>query len=76
MVKLTIEIPDQQADLIADWASINRTLSQASRTTTDQDCAQEIEDIMPALHSLQMAVRDAVWALQPDRTAARRRNRL
>ena len=75
-MKLTIELPDNWADLISDWASIRRTLTQALQTTTDSDCANELEEIIPAIESVQFAIRRVVWEQTPNRTEARKRNGL
>lgn len=83
-MQLTITLDDDQSDLLADWASIMRTLSQAQRicdgdVTAEEAldaCSSELHTIAPALHAAQMAIREQVWKLQPDRSASRKRNRL
>lgn len=81
-MKIQIELRDDYADLISDWASIARTVDAAIRAIEEKNediAAIAIEELLALkqpLHSVQMAVRQTVWANEPNRAEARKRNRL
>ncbi len=74
---VTVEIPENYAKVLSEWASVSRTLRTAEEgceeardkgderlTDKFQHCAQELEALIPALDFLHQAVRNELWKSQ------------
>ncbi len=71
-MKLTIDIPDVYIPMLRKWASVSRTLMEASKllegsegvhTYQDRvgDCLGELDDLTTPLDVLHQTVRSAIW---------------
>jgi hypothetical protein len=77
-MKITIELSDRDVEVLKKWASVSRTLNNASYCCDElldltEDgrlvdrahlCIEELEEIGPVLDRLHYIVRDQIW-LQP-----------
>lgn len=77
-MKIEIEISDQYARILSQWASVSRTLRTAERGCAHasdsgapesdaemyQNCANELNELIPALNELHRIARQAMWDIK------------
>jgi len=78
-VDVLVTLPADYATVLANWASVSRTLNAAKALLTDyvdstsginddvDVCIGELRDLEPALNNLHANVRGALWVVSKER---------